>query len=156
MAFYMSLENKLDIDNDTDIISSHTGGGGVTVPRRRVNFDNPGFSHLFFSFSELNIKGTSIAYRYISLEQERHLHSLYEPPPPLFQKISECISPSRFASMGASVMNMYSLIHENLQWVFFQLKLCQTARKRRPHYFFTHFDVIFWICAEANIVPLNL
>ena len=26
----------------------------------------------------------------------------------------------------------------------------------RPHYFFTHFDVIFWICAEANIVPLNL
>ena len=22
--------------------------------------------------------------------------------------------------------------------------------------FFTHFDVIFWICAEANIVPLNL
>ena len=60
MAFYMSLENKLDIDNDTDIISSHTGGGGggVTVPRRRVNFDNPGFSHLFFSFSELI--GTSL------------------------------------------------------------------------------------------------
>ena len=24
----MSLENKLDIDNDADIISSHTGGGG--------------------------------------------------------------------------------------------------------------------------------
>ena len=42
------------------------------------------------------------------------------------------------------------------QGVFFQLKLCQTARKRRPHDFFTHFDVIFWICAEANIVPLNL
>ena len=38
----------------------------------------------------------------------------------------------------------------------FQLKLCQTARKRRPHDFFTHFDIIFWICAEANIVPLNL
>ena len=57
----MSLENKLDVDNDTDIISSHTGGGGgggVTVPRRRVNFDNPGFSHLFFSFSELI--GTSL------------------------------------------------------------------------------------------------
>ena len=52
-------------------------------------------------------------------------------------------------------MNMYSLIHENLKAVF-QLKLCQTARKRRPHDFFTHFDVIFLICAEANIVPLNL
>ena len=34
MAFYISLENKLDIDNDSDIISSHIpegGGGGVTA-----------------------------------------------------------------------------------------------------------------------------
>ena len=31
MAFYISLENKLDIDNDSDIISSHTGGGGGGV-----------------------------------------------------------------------------------------------------------------------------
>ena len=28
MAFYISLENKLDIDNDYDIISRDTGGGG--------------------------------------------------------------------------------------------------------------------------------
>ena len=31
MAFYISLENKLDIDNDPDIISSDTGGGGGGV-----------------------------------------------------------------------------------------------------------------------------
>ena len=27
IAFYISLENKLDIDNDSDMISSDTGGG---------------------------------------------------------------------------------------------------------------------------------
>ena len=37
-----------------------------------------------------------------------------------------------------------------------QLKLCQKARKRRPHDFFTHFGAIFGRCAQANIVPLNL
>ena len=31
MAFYISLENKLDIDNDYDIISRDTGGGGGGV-----------------------------------------------------------------------------------------------------------------------------
>ena len=37
-----------------------------------------------------------------------------------------------------------------------QLKLCQTARKRRPHYLFTHFDRHFLICAEANKVSCDM
>ena len=74
MALYMILENKLDIDNNTDIISSHTGGGGGGWRcRRRVNFDNPGFSHLFFSFSELI--GTS-------LENKKAPPELIRAPPP--------------------------------------------------------------------------
>ena len=54
MAFYISLENKLDIDNDYDIISSHTGGGGGGDGRRRIHFDNPGFENRISFSASLN------------------------------------------------------------------------------------------------------
>ena len=58
MAFYISLENKLDIDHDSDIISSHTGGGGGGCGggdgRRRIHFNNPGFQNRISFSASLN------------------------------------------------------------------------------------------------------
>ena len=77
MAFYMSLENKLDIDNDTDIISSHTGGGGgggdgaqATRQLRQPRIFASLFQLLWID-------------RYISLEQKGTSIAYTSPPPPL-------------------------------------------------------------------------
>ena len=76
MAFYISLENKLDIDNDSDIISSDTGGGGDDG-RRRIHFDNPGFEN------RISFSASLIIDRYISLEQKGTSIAYTSPPPPL-------------------------------------------------------------------------
>ena len=47
IAFYISLENKLDIDNDYDITIEIPGGGGGGDGRRRIHFDNPGYENRF-------------------------------------------------------------------------------------------------------------
>ena len=77
MAFYMSLENKLDIDNDTDIISSHTGGGGgggdgaqATRQLRQPRIFASLFQLLWID-------------RYISLEQKGTSIAYTSPPPPV-------------------------------------------------------------------------
>ena len=58
------------------IIISHLGRGGG-ASRRHVNFDNPGLENasLFFIFSGLIVH---------LLTKERHLHNLYEAPPPRY------------------------------------------------------------------------
>ena len=77
MAFYMSLENKLDIDNDTDIISSHTGGGGggdgaqATRQLRQPRIFASLFQLLWID-------------RYISLEQKGTSIAYTSPPPPRY------------------------------------------------------------------------
>ena len=131
MAFYMSLENKLDIDNDTDIISSHTGGGGGWRCPGDASTSTTQDFRISFQLLWIDI----FSDRYISLEQKGTSIAYTSPPPRYYLR--------RAGGGGVAEKGQDTV---KSAW----------CRKRRPHDFFTHFDVIFWICAEANIVPLNL
>ena len=75
MAFYISLENKLDIDNDSDIISSDTGGGGgVTAGDASTSTTQDLRIASLFQLLWID--------RYISLEQKGTSIAYTSPPPP--------------------------------------------------------------------------
>ena len=75
IAFYISLENKLDIDNDSDIISSDTGGGGVTAGDASTSTTQDLRIASLFQLLWID--------RYISLEKKGTSIAYTSPPPPL-------------------------------------------------------------------------
>ena len=76
MAFNICLENKLDIDNDTDSISSHTGGGGWRQAMASTSTTED--LRIASLFQLLWIV------RYISLEQNGTSIAYTSPPPPRY------------------------------------------------------------------------